>query len=309
VELRHLRYFVAVAEELSFRRAADRLHLSQPALGRQVRDLEDEIGAPLFDRNAKGVALTDAGGVFLESARRLLRDADDAIQAVAEAVRGERGRLGLGNIAALTASFLPRLLTAFHHEAPRGDLDVVELGPDEQIAGLLDDSIQIGFQTTARARPLDVRFESKTIMRPTFLVAMPMGHRFARQRCVGVADLATETLLNLRSREGAGYERWLRALCEEEGGFSPRLRRPPLMNTSGLFAMVAGGQGIAVVADVLLLLHDGRGLWTTRPLRAAGGTFEINAVWRRDDPSLVLKKFLALLEKQAPYASRARRGR
>jgi DNA-binding transcriptional LysR family regulator len=119
MELRHLRYFIAVAEELNFRRAAERLHLAQPSLSRQVRDLEEEIGEQLLVRDRTHVALTDAGRTLLEHARGVLATAATASHAAREAGRSAREKLKIGNIGVLTASFLPASLATFHQCFPK----------------------------------------------------------------------------------------------------------------------------------------------------------------------------------------------
>src|SRR5262245_60235793 len=129
MELRHLRYFVAVAEALSFRGAAERLRVAQPALSKQIRDLEDECGARLFDRNTSRVRMTDAGAVLLEEARQLLAQANRLPALVRDAAQGRRGRLIIGNIGSLTAGFLPASLAAFHAKFPDVDVTLIELRP------------------------------------------------------------------------------------------------------------------------------------------------------------------------------------
>src|SRR5215217_6751400 len=122
MELRHLRYFIAVAEALNFRRAAEQLRVAQPALSKQIRDLEDELGARLLDRNTAGVRLTDAGAVLLNEARQILLAAQQAAIAVRDAAQGRRGRIVIGNIGAMSAAILPSNLTAFRERYP--DVDV-----------------------------------------------------------------------------------------------------------------------------------------------------------------------------------------
>jgi DNA-binding transcriptional LysR family regulator len=116
MELRHFRYFIAVAEESSLRRAAHRLHVSQPALSQQISDLEDEVGLKLFKRNSRGVELTEAGRAFLTGGRRVLVAAKQAVEQAQEAAKGERGRLVIGSVGPSTASFLPVVLSQFREQ-------------------------------------------------------------------------------------------------------------------------------------------------------------------------------------------------
>ncbi|HEY0793034.1 MAG TPA: LysR substrate-binding domain-containing protein, partial [Chthoniobacterales bacterium] len=280
MELRHLRYFVAVAEELNFRRAAERLHLAQPSLGRQVRDLEEEIGARLFDRDRRRVTLTDAGRVLLAEARTLLAGADSAIRAARDAGRAQHNTLRIGHIGPLTGSFLASSLAALHDRFPRVPIDVVELSSDEQLAALLKGEIQVGFQGGTLDLRADRRFSTRRVLACNAVVVVPGSHPLARKKTFPLRVLAGETLLNLQPRPGATYELWLRAICAAEpGGFSPRLRRPPADSWNTLLGLVAAGEGLAVVPEVILrdVRHD-RG-WTVKPLSAPRPRVEVDAVW------------------------------
>lgn len=143
MELRYLRYFVAVAEELSFRRAAHRLHLSHPALSQQIQDLEAEIGLKLFARNSRRVELTEVGRVFLVGARRVIEVAKEAVAQAQEVSKGERGRLVIGSIGSLTKSFLPDSLARFRERFPLIELTVLHMNHRAQIQALLDGSITL----------------------------------------------------------------------------------------------------------------------------------------------------------------------
>ena len=137
MELRHLRYFVAVAEELSFRRAAHRLHVSHPALSQQVHDLENELGLKLFERNSRRVELTEAGRAFLIGARRALAAAKEAVTQAQEAAKGDRGRLVIGSIGPLTSSFLPVALARFREQRPLVEVTVLNMNNRAQVEAVL----------------------------------------------------------------------------------------------------------------------------------------------------------------------------
>ena len=153
MELRHLHYFVAVAQELHFRRAAERLHLAQPSLSRQIRDLEEEVGAQLFERDRKQVALTEAGRVLLGEAPRLLAGIAAVVEATRPAGHETQRTLHIGKVGVLSASFLPDTLAAFRKRCPQVAVEILELGMDEQVAALLAGTIQVGFQARARRNP------------------------------------------------------------------------------------------------------------------------------------------------------------
>jgi LysR family transcriptional regulator, benzoate and cis,cis-muconate-responsive activator of ben and cat genes len=144
MELRHLRYFVAVAEELNFRRAAERLHVTRPALSKQVKDLEAQTGVRLLERDTVSVSLTDAGSVFLAEARGILADVDRAVGLAREAQDGRRGQLRIGSVGQIASGFLPEVLKAFGTEFPGVEVTFVEMTPVEQLAALAKSEIHIG---------------------------------------------------------------------------------------------------------------------------------------------------------------------
>ena len=151
MELRHLRYFVAVAEELHFRRAAERLHMSQPPLTQQIRQLEEEVGATLLLRNQRKVELTAAGAAFLVRAREILDAVEDAARQARRVQRGEVGRLAVGFVGSAMYSFVPELLRAFREQAPDIALRLHELGTTEQLRQLEDGRLDVGFVRAAAA--------------------------------------------------------------------------------------------------------------------------------------------------------------
>ena len=167
MELRHLRYFVAVAEAGSLKLAAEaKLHTTQPSLSRQIRDLEHEVGTPLFSRGARGVQLTAAGRVFLDHARRLLRAADEAARAAGRAARGETGRLAIGFIAQLSYEWLPSVLRSFRKGHPDVEISLTELTPTRQIEELVDRRLDLGIIGLGLPQPhdeLEVAVMSRTV--------------------------------------------------------------------------------------------------------------------------------------------------
>src|SRR5881275_1522994 len=153
MELRHLRYFVAVAEELHFRRAAERLHMSQPPLSQQIRRLEDEVGATLFVRNQRRVELTAAGQAYLARARDILAAVEDAAREARRVQRGEVGRLDVGFVGSAMYSVVPELLRAFRERFPDVGLRLRELGTAEQLRRLEDGRLDVGFLRPPGGRP------------------------------------------------------------------------------------------------------------------------------------------------------------
>lgn len=297
MEMRHLRYFVAVAEELSFHGAARRLHVTQPSLGRQVRDLEEQVGARLFERSRRHIALTDAGRVFLPKARELLAGAETAASMAREAQQGLRGSLHIGNIGILSVSFLPDSLARFRQRYPQVNIEVRELLLEEQAAALRAGTIQVGFHPKIEGSSIDADFCTHPVVVSGVSVGLPVGHPLATKASLSLQALKGERLLNLQQTHEVSYERWMRALCEEVGGFSPKLRQPAVDNAVALLALVAAGEGAVIFPDPVLKNFPRGKSWVAVPLRSPTPQFVLNAVWNPASPLRLVKNYLALLPK------------
>src|ERR1700749_4678303 len=177
MELRHLRYFVVVAEELHFRRAAERLHMSQPPLSQQIRALEEEVGATLLLRTQRKVELTGAGAAFLQRAREILGAVEDAALEARRVQRGEVGRLAIGFVGSAMYSVVPERLRAFRDRHPDVGLRLHELGTTEQLRRLDDGRLDIGFIRAPGSRP---GLSTETVLREPVVAAPPDGHPLAR---------------------------------------------------------------------------------------------------------------------------------
>lgn len=192
MELRHLRYFVAVAEVCNFRRASQHLHVTQPALSVQVRQLEEEIGTPLFTRAGGGVTLTAAGEVFLDYARQILRESKNAVERARQAGGGEIGYLDIGY--STTASFLvfPTVVPAFQREHPGVKLNFRSLHPSEQLEALAAGEIDVGFAYLPfETEGLDV----EPLTKQDLVAVIPVAHRLAKERSITIKDLSGEPLV------------------------------------------------------------------------------------------------------------------
>src|SRR3989449_3844100 len=191
MELRHLRYFIGVAEEENVSRAALKLHVSQPALSRQIRDLEEELGFLLLERSAKSVRLTEAGRAFLTEARAVLQRAEDAVKAARAIATGGSGELHVGYAPSLTARILPQTLRAFQAELPNVRVRLHDLSTEEMLAGLRDGKLQIAFMVRPTAAMLrGLYFEE--LARDRICVAVAPKHPLARRRALTLAEVARE---------------------------------------------------------------------------------------------------------------------
>jgi DNA-binding transcriptional LysR family regulator len=288
MELRHLRYFVAVAEELHFGRAAERLFIVQPALSKQIAALEKELGLPLFVRTKRHVEITSAGAALLEDARQILAQAEGAKLRARMASSGELGVLKIGFVVPVLYDLLPRMLRAFRAAYPAVRLSVHDLHSREILDGLLSRDLHIGFsrlpvpeRTELRVRPL---------VEEPVLIAMPEGHPLAAKDVVPMADLADEDLILItRSQEPELYDAHV-AACSS-AGFSPRVAHE-VDRTNVAVGLVAGGLGMCFVASSAeLTAHPGVAY---RPLADPSPRITFGAIWHADASAPVLQNFLSL---------------
>lgn len=285
MDLRSLRCFVAVAEELHFGRAARRLHISQPPLSQTIHALEARLGVLLFERTRRRVALTHAGTVLLERARALLRDAEHAALAAQRASRGEIGRLSVGFILAATHHLLPATLREFRRRMPEVQLTLREMPIREQLTALDDGVIDIGFLRP----PVDTdRIAAQTLVREPFLVALPVGHRLTRLRGVVLAQLATEPFVMFTPGRSPLYTQIISACAAS--GFTPNVVQDAAHIVTVL-GLVRAGLGVALVPQSVQALQP-TGI-DLRPLRAFAVRAETAIAWRRDGLSPVGEAFLA----------------
>ncbi len=291
MELRHLRYFVAVAEELHFGRAAARLFIAQPPLSQQIQQLERELGVTLFGRTSRRVQLTPAGEVFLVGARQTLAALDAAVQSAQRAARGETGWLGIGFAASATYDLLPATLHDFRARFPDVHLSLVELNAAEQSVALRDRSIHVGF-ARPHAEEADVSVEA--VLREPFLVALPAAHPLASQPSLSLPMLAEEPFVSFPERPLPSYAQAVRAVCEG-AGFAPRVVQE-VREMQTAISLVAAGLGIALLpASVQHLHRDGV---VYRPLPDSAPRTELAVVSRKEDASPILQNFLAIVREQ-----------
>lgn len=261
MELRHLRYFVAVAEEKHMTRAAERLGIQQPPLSMQIRGLEQELDVQLFRRQPRGMELTDAGAAFLERARAILDDVDRAVATTRRTARGEEGRVVVGfTSSAPFHPFVPRVLRAFRDAAPLVSLVLEESGSSELVQGLHNEDIDAAFIRSPVADVVGLTV--RTILEEKMLVALPTGHLFARRSSFSRAmllplkELAKETFVLYKRPGGPGLYDTIIAACKS-AGFSPRVGQeaPRIISTLNL---VAAGIGVSIVpASLQRLQMDG----------------------------------------------------
>ncbi|HLP08861.1 MAG TPA: LysR substrate-binding domain-containing protein [Opitutaceae bacterium] len=301
MELRHLRYFVAVAEELNFRRAADRLRVAHPSLSKQIRDLEYELQVQLLDRDTTGVSLTDAGAVFLDATRDLLRRADGAVSSVREAAAGRRGRLVVGNVGPLSSRFLSASIVAFRTRYPDVEVSLQDVELPDQMALLNDGSLHLGFTMLPEAQ-LPPQYGQMLVLRSQVCAMMASAHPLARKRRIRPSDVLAETVVCIGANTRfPGHAERTTAAFEGHGFQPPRIKR--VSSFESLFALVASQQGITFLPRVLCA-GPAVGI-AVRPMIELGDNafFEMRAVWLRQNPSALLAHFLDVLRESRPASA------
>jgi len=287
MELRHLRYFLAAAEEENISRAALKLHVSQPALSRQIRDLEEELGVLLLERGAKSVRLTEAGRVFFEEAREVLFRADQAVKKT-RAV-GHRGttELPVGYAPSLTVQVLPKALRVFQKEAPAVRVILHDLSTEEMLARLRDGAIQLALlvqPTPAMLRGLI--FEE--IARYPMCLAVPTDHPLARLRSVSVKQVAGQPLIGYSRAGYPEYHDFMQELFSS-------LPHPPRLveehdGVTSLIAAVESGRGAALAPSCLSCMVGPR--LKLLPIKPEPAPVVVGAVWRKGNLPSLTERFL-----------------
>ncbi len=294
MELRHLRYFVAVGEELNFRKAADRLHISRPALSKQVKDLEEEMSVRLLDRDTVSVSLTKAGEIFLDDARKILLHTDHAVARAHEAQSGHRGKLRIASVGIIATAFLPRTLKIFHHKFPDVEVAFVEMLPAEQLAALADGRIDIGFAYGKDVESMTC-LRSLCVIRSTFGIALSRHHPLADRKSLAITEVAGETLLCLGGDGRSSHRETLVSVYHQDGIRPEKIRQVDGFDT--LVTLIAADQGVSLLPHVLDLKRQDIVI-VPIALSAADLDFHMWAVWKRHLPSHHIKHFIQLLEER-----------
>lgn len=287
MELRHLRYFVAVAEELSFTRAADRLHMAQPPLSQQIRQLEDELGAQLFSRTRRRVELTETGQAVLPEARRVLAQAESLVRVARRFVAGEMGNLRVGFSSSAAYGIMPAMLRTFRSRCPAVSLILEERSTEEQIALLAVHQLDLGFvRLPVENPPAPLTFN--TIVHEPLVLALPHKHRLGRRRTVPMTALAEEPFIVVARQAAPGLYDQIEMLCRR-AGFKPRIAQQA-MEIQTIVGLVSAELGIAIVPASVRGLQGGRVVY--RPLAPASAFTEMALVYNHENHSAALGSFL-----------------
>ncbi|GGP26461.1 LysR family transcriptional regulator [Silvimonas amylolytica] len=292
MELRHLRYFVTVAEELHFTRAAEKLHIGQPPLSQQIQALEAELGVELFARSRRKVALTPAGERFLVRARSILQQTADAAEDARRAAKGEVGELIIGFTPSLPfTSFLPRLIYRFRQRYPHVHLTLREMMTVQQMAAVADGTVDIGMVRTS-----DVQVPENVVLRhlaeDPLVLALRDDHPLAGQDTVRLQQLANEPFVMYSESAGTSIYRHIQRLCHD-AGFAPNVVQEAREGTT-LIGLVAAGLGVSILPAPLSCVRVEGVRYL--PLADAGAMASASLATRVPNTSPLVANFVALLE-------------
>lgn len=288
MELRHLRYFRAVAELLNFSRAAEKLRVAQPALSRQIRALEEELGVRLFDRD-RGVQMTDAGRIFFRQTVKILAQVEVAVAEV-RAVTADNGmgELIVCNDWRLAGNFVPEVVADFHRQFPRAEVTLRDLRFHDQLAALRSRRAHLGFVVRSVLGRVG-ELETLLVLRTRLMLVLPARHPRARERTVRMADLAGEKWVTLDEKEAPGYRAFVTQLARLSG-FVPKFGQAATA-FEGLVARVAMGYGVALTLENLAPRQNR----LVRVVASDIEPLELCAVWHRREKSPLLQGFLKIL--------------
>lgn len=295
MELRHFRYFSAVARYLSYSEASRYLHVAQPAISQTILDLEEEIGARLFLRSNRKVQLTAAGTAFLSEVEGILKRTDEAKRTAQRAARGEVGILRIGFIAPATAPILPSLVQSYLRQYPDVELQLHHMNPDAQFAAFDEGALDLGF---SRPLPPEVRpyFEEEVVYDDYLGALLPPKHPLAKEKTIKLEQLSAERFV-LFHRAGAPalFDEAVAMCCQ--AGFSPQVRHEPDLMTT-VFVLVESGLGVSLVPGYVRGFERQKTI--RRPLTVQSKPMPLCAVWPRGSQSLTLEAFLDVLRAQKP---------
>lgn len=274
MELRHLRYFIAVAETENVTRAASALRVSQPSLSRQIRDLEDELGVELFERGPRTLVLTETGRAFLDEARAVMRRLDRAVEVVRESAEGGCGEIHVGYAPSLAVDLLPKLLRRFEAERPKVRVRLHDLSSAEMLGGLREQRLHVALLVRSQSDLGGdlgfVELESQPVC-----VAMHLGHPLAAERRVGFRDLAGEALVGFSAEDYPEYRGWVEGLFAS-GGAAPRFSEEH-DGISSLIAAIEAGRGVAMVSLRMVAFAGGR--LKVVPIHPAPPPLSVGVAW------------------------------
>jgi DNA-binding transcriptional LysR family regulator len=295
MELRHLRYFVAVAEELSFTRAAERLHIGQPPLSHQIQMLEAEVGAQLLERSKRWVRLTEAGKLFLDDARRVLSLSEQAMLTARRAERGEAGELRVGfTFSTPLTPLFATVINRYRQRYPGVTLTLQEMSTLGQIDAIAGRELDLGLVRPPETTLPDA-LELTVLRRDPLVLVLPVDHPLAARQSIAVRDLRDQPLVMYPESAGTGIHPQIFRLCRE-AGFKPTIAMEA-GEASTIIGLIAAGCGISVLPSSFDIIRMGGVCY--RPLADAEATTELLLAKRKDEISPLVAAFVTVAEEAA----------
>ena len=292
MELRHLRYFVAVAEELHFTRAAERLHIGQPPLSQQIQALEADVGAQLFERNKRSVRLTQAGRLFLQDARRILALSEQAGATARRAQRGEAGELRIGfTFSTPFTPYFATVINRYRQLFPHVTLTLHEMATQHQLEAISARTLDLGFvRPPELAYPDDIKLTQ--LRQDPLLLVLPVAHRLAAKPAIAIADMAGEGFVMYPKDAGTGIHPQIFRLCKA-AGFVPNVAQEA-GEASTIIGLVAAGCGISVLPSSFDRIRmDGV---CYRPIADPQATTSLLLAQREEETSPLVAAFVKLAQ-------------
>lgn len=299
MELRHLRYFLAVAETLNFGRAARRLGIAQPPLSRQIKDLEAEVGTPLFQRTPRGVVLTDAGAVFAHKTAQILADSEEAVAEARDAGAGRGGRLVIGFVHSVAYSLLPRILPEFKRRHPKVAVSLREVTVADKESAILSEQVDIGIFRPPPRHPGIVNFP---VNDEGFMLALPSAHPLARKRRIPAKALVDEHLVLFRALRGdVGLGGTIASFLRQNG--IPITAGEEVGTIHAALGLVIAGVGVCLVPDTTAVISI-PGL-VFRPFVEPTPRVASTVCWRAGDRGILVRAFRQYLQETFAGSFRA----
>lgn len=285
MELRQLRYFLAVAEELHFGRAAKKVHIAQPPLSQQIKALEEELGAKLFVRSSRKVELTAEGRYFMEEVTAILDRLNHVSNTILRMTKGETGCISVGFLEIAMDSSLPEIIRGFKCDYPDIRVNVSQLGASVQLERLRKEVLEVGFCSVYKYGLQDLDY--KLLFKKELFLAMPEDHRLTSKRSVTLEDVSKERLIIFpRAGHPDLYDGILEAFTSK--GYLPDIRQE-VAGISGVTALIAAGMGVSFVPENTRIQRKGI---VTRPLEDDFPTMDIYMVWKKGEPAAAVQRFL-----------------
>jgi DNA-binding transcriptional LysR family regulator len=290
IELRHLRYFVAVAEELHFGRAALRLHLAQPPLSQQIMRLEDILGYPLFIRTSRSVKLTQAGEVYLDRARRMLLSVGRDLDEARNVARGEVGSLHLGFVGSAVLTTLPSILRAYREAFPKVNLHLSESFTSRVIEGLQEGTLDIGI---LRDGDVAEGLHSEPLFTEPFVAVLPAHHSLATRRFISPAALRNEPFIFYPPTAGVRAFEKPMSICEAHG-FRPQIVQVAT-HWLTILSLVGTGLGVSIAPACVTQIASSENVCI--PFRGVTTRSQVEIAWRKDDTRSMIQTFAEVARK------------